>query len=420
MIQMLSLEKFSFGIGDRFGREGAAQLRAVQAAEEDGVHIAPVWNKSNREHTLIGSEPSDTRAAGEAAARATGFGGTIHFDADHIGLSTVGRFLPHCDFYTIDVAESIGQSLDPADEEPVRASLVPLIGRSFAELGQSDALSAAQVDEFLATYGAAIREAGKIYRHIESAKGRGGFIAEVSTDEAETPQSPMELFLILGGLAGEGVRVQTIAPKFTGRFNKGVDYVGDMAAFVREFEQDLTAIQAAVAEFGLPENLKISVHSGSDKFSLYGPIGSLLRKHDAGLHLKTAGTTWLEELIGLAIAGGEHLALAKEIYAVAMDRLDELTEPYATVIDIRRDELPDVNTVNGWDSSAFAEALAHEPTCSRFNPSFRQLLHVGFKVAAEMGTRYTDALDSARESIEPCVTSNLLERHIRPLFLEQA
>ena len=275
------------------------------------------------------------------------------------------------------------------------------------------------VETFLGSYGNAICEAGRIYRHIETAKGAGNFIAEVSTDEAETPQSPLELFLILGALAGGGVQVQTIAPKFTGRFNKGVDYVGDPTAFAREFEQDLAAIRAAVSEFGLPENLKISVHSGSDKFSLYRPMASLLRKHDAGLHLKTAGTTWLEELIGLALAGGDHLALAREIYSLALGRIDELTQPYATVIDIQRGQLPDEATVAGWDSRAFAEALAHEPANPRFNPSFRQLLHVSFKIAAQMGDRYLAALDSARESIEPCVTANLFERHIRPLFLER-
>ncbi|GAB4177352.1 MAG: tagaturonate epimerase family protein [Terrimicrobiaceae bacterium] len=415
---MTTLDKFSLGIGDRFGHEGAAQLRAIQSAGEAGVSIVPVWNKSHREHNLIGSEPGDTRAAGEAAARATGYQGPFHFDADHIGLGTVDRFLPHCDFYTIDVAESIGGPLESADWAALRQSLAPLLGRSLPGLGQPAALTQEQVENFLSVYGAAIREAGRIYRRIEAAKGAGQFIAEVSTDEAETPQSPVELFLILGALAGEGVQLQTIAPKFTGRFNKGVDYVGDPAVFAREFEQDLIAIREAVAEFGLPTNLKISVHSGSDKFSLYRPIASLLRKHGAGLHLKTAGTTWLEELIGLALAGGDHLALAQRIYKISLGRIDELSQPYATVIDIREEDLPSAETVNSWDGRAFADALAHEPDCPRFNPSFRQLLHVSFKVAAEMGSDYIAALDSARETIEPCVTGNLLDRHIRPLFLE--
>ena len=88
--------------------------------------------------------------------------------------------------------------------------------------------------------------------------------------------------------------MQTIAPKFTGRFNKGVDYVGDLDQFAREFEEDLLVIDFAVKEFGLPKELKLSVHSGSDKFSIYPIIAEAIAKYDKGIHLNTAGTTWLE------------------------------------------------------------------------------------------------------------------------------
>jgi hypothetical protein len=411
----LLLEKFTLGVGDRFGREGVAQLAALQKAAKAGVEIIPVWNKSNREHTLIGSTPADTRSAADAAVHAAGWTAPYHLDADHIGLKTVDRFLPHCDFYTIDVADFIDQAAGPDDAAAVRDSLRPLLGRTF--LGLDRPLDDSMVEPFLDRYALAIREAGKIYRHIESARGKGNFIAEVSTDEAETPQSPLDLCLILGALAGEGVRVQTIAPKFTGRFNKGVDYVGDVGQFTREFEQDLLAIRFAVAEFGLPEGLKISVHSGSDKFSLYGPIRELLAKHGAGLHLKTAGTTWLEEVIGLALAEGHCLDVAKKIYGTAFGRIEELSQPYATVIDIRRDQLPEPSVIAGWDGAAFAAALAHEPSDPRFNSSLRQLVHVSFKIAAEMGPVYLEAIDAARVTISACVTNNLFDRHLVPLFL---
>ena len=413
----MHIEKFSLGVGDRFGREGVAQLAALQKAAEAGVEVIPVWNKSNREHMLIGSTPADTRSAADAAVKAAGWQAPYHLDADHIGLKTVDRFLPHCDFYTIDVADFIGQAAEPADVSAVRDSLRPLIGRTFPGVGQDQPLDAGALEGFLRAYALAVREAGKIYRHIESARGKDNFIAEVSTDEAETPQSPLDLFLILGALAGEGVRVQTIAPKFSGRFNKGVDYVGNAGQFVREFERDLAAIRAAVAEFGLPENLKISVHSGSDKFSLYAPMRELLEKHGAGLHLKTAGTNWLEEVIGLSLSGGPCLDVAKEIYAKAFSRIDELSQPYATVIDIRRDQLPEPAVVSGWDGKALAAALTHEPSDPRFNSSLRQLIHVSFKIAAEMGPVYLEAIDSAHPTIAACVTNNLYDRHIKPLFI---
>jgi hypothetical protein len=413
----MKLEKYSLGIGDRFGREGAAQLAALQQAVARGVEVIPVWNKSNREHDLIGTTPKDTRREAERAVKAAHWRRPFHLDADHIGLKTVDRFLPHCDFYTIDVADDIGKAAAPEDLASVRARLLPLLGRAFPALGQGRPLDAKTVDRFLSLYASAIREAGRIYHHVETARGKNNFIAEVSTDEAETPQSPLELFLILGGLAGEGVRVQTIAPKFTGRFNKGVDYVGDVRGFTREFEQDLMALQMAADEFGLPENLKISVHSGSDKFSLYAPIRRLLRKHGAGLHLKTAGTTWLEEVIGLALAGGSGLAIAQDIYARAFRRIDELCRPYATVIDIDRSRLPAPSEVAKWDGKSLAAALTHDPSDARFNPHMRQLVHVGFKVAAEMGQTYLDAIEQARATIAPCVTRNLYDRHIRPLFV---
>jgi len=115
-------------------------------------------------------------------------------------------------------------------------------------------------------------------------------------DEVPLPQTPVELFFILKMLGSEQIPLQTVAPKFSGRFNKGVDYVGDPLKFATEFESDLMVISFAIKEFGLPENLKMSVHSGSDKFAIYQHIGNLIKKHNKGIHLKTAGTTWLEEV----------------------------------------------------------------------------------------------------------------------------
>src|SRR5688572_21421335 len=175
-------------------------------------------------------------------------------------------------------------------------------------------------------------------------------------DETDAPQTPSELLVILAALADEGVKAQTIAPKFTGRFNKGVDYAGDLAQFEREFNDDLAVIAHAVARYGFPANLKLSVHSGSDKFSLYPIIRRALQRTGAGLHLKTAGTTWLEELIGLAEAGCDGLVLAQEIYAHALDHVDELCAPYASVIDIDKAKLPSATVVKAWRGEQFANA----------------------------------------------------------------
>jgi hypothetical protein len=217
-------------------------------------------------------------------------------------------------------------------------------------------------------------------------------------------------------LAREKVPAQTIAPKFTGRFNKGVDYVGDLAQFEKEFEEDLGVVQFAIKEFGLPATLKLSVHSGSDKFSLYPIINRLLRKRGAGVHVKTAGTTWLEEVIGLAESGGAGLDIAKEIYLSARGRAEELIKPYASVIDIDPAKLPSPGEVKGWLAEDFCAALRHDPSSPDYNPHFRQFLHVSFKIAAEMGPRYLDALAENKAIIARNVTENLFARHIVPIF----
>lgn len=415
---MLTLERFSFGVGDRFAHQAKAQLRAFQMLAKVGIDVAPVWNKSNREHTFIGSEPQSVFDAAQAAVRELGWKEGWHVDADHVQLKTVDRFMACSDFFTIDVADSIGKLAALADVHAFVARHPELIG-SLKVSGVSAPLvtTRSDVERVAAKYLLAVQDAGKIYRYIVAAKGEDRLIAEVSMDETDAPQTPPELLIILAALADEKVRLQTIAPKFTGRFNKGVDYVGDLVQFEKEFNDDLAVIAYAVGEYGLPDNLKLSVHSGSDKFSLYPIIRRALARSGAGLHLKTAGTTWLEELIGLAEAGGDGLALAKEIYAYALAHVDELCAPYASVIDIDRATLPSSESVNDWSGSQLASALRHIPSHPEFNPHVRQLLHVSFKIAARAGSRYTDLLKANEEIVARQVTENIYERHMRPLFI---
>ena len=412
------LEKFSLGVGDRFAQQARAQLRACELIRADGADVVPVWNKSNREHTFIGSEPASVMQAARAAVAALGWTGGWHVDADHIRLETVDRFLPHADFFTIDVADSIGQAASPDDVEAFLNRHPELIGTiKIPHLAEPLQTTREEIARSAAKFLLAVQDAGTIYRHIAAQKGEDGFIAEVSMDETDSPQTPPELLVILVALADERVRAQTIAPKFTGRFNKGVDYVGDLAQFEREFHDDLAVIAFATSRYDLPANLKLSVHSGSDKFSLYPIIRRLLPQFDAGLHLKTAGTTWLEELIGLAEAGGEGLAFSKEIYRQALEHVDELCAPYATVIDVDRAKLPSAEVVAGWSSEQFTSALRHDPAHPEFNASLRQLLHVAFKLAAKQGQRYLDLLATHEEVVARNVTENLYVRHLRPLFV---
>lgn len=414
----LHLPKFSFGVGDRFARQAKPQLRACLLAAEQGLEIAPVWNKSHREHTIVGSKPGSVRTAVVAAVRELGWTKPFFVDADHITLQSVDGFLESCDYYTIDVAATIGKACASSDVEAFVARHPELLRTiRLPRIAHELKLSRSAVADAALKYLAAAKEAARVYRRIEARKGKGQFVTEVSMDETDAAQSPAELLVILAALADERVPLETIAPKFTGRFNKGVDYVGNVALFEAEFRSDIAVTIQAVEAYHLPPGLKLSIHSGSDKFSIYPAVHRALRDSGAGVHVKTAGTTWLEELIGLAEGGSDGLALAKEIYAHAYEHCNELCAPYASVIDIDPSRLPSPDYVKQWSSEQYANALRHNQSCPEFNPSFRQLLHVAYKIAAQMGKRYLDMVDACEESIARNVTANLYERHLKPIFL---
>ena len=180
----------------------------------------------------------------------------------------------------------------------------------------------------------------------------------------------------------------------------------------KEFNDDLAVIAYAVKNYDLQPNLKLSVHSGSDKFSIYPIIAKAIRRFDAGLHLKTAGTTWLEEVAGLAASGGDGLALAKRICLEALPRLDELAAPYAAVLSIAPSRLPSAEEIASWDSATFVGRLVHDASCPLYSPDFRQFVHISYSIAAGLGAVFTDAVKANKAKVGEFVTRNLLERHL--------
>jgi hypothetical protein len=338
-------------------------------------------------------------------------------DADHIKLSNVDSFIEHCDFFTLDVADYIDRK--DSDENikmfiDKNASLSDTL--KIKGIDKSFEINRELLHQIAHKFLYAIKEAAKLYRHIESIKGKNQFITEISMDEVATSQTPVELYFIIKELASEGVSLSTIAPKFSGRFNKGVDYVGDLTLFETEFEEYLCVLQATKKSFPLPDGLKLSIHSGSDKFNLYPIMGRLIRKYDEGIHLKTAGTTWLEEIIGLALAGEESLDIVKNIYIRALSRYDELIGPYSTVIDISPEMLPKTEEVLNWSAEKFANTLRHVTGHPDYNPHFRQLMHVSYKIAAEYANVYIHHLNANKGLVGKQVTENLYSRHIAKLF----
>jgi len=411
------LRKYSIGVGDRFGHQGAAQLAAVQKAVDLGVYVTPVWNKSFREHQIIGTTPQDQRHAADQAVIEFGWQDAYCVDADHINLNNVDEFLDHCDFFTIDVADVIGQQADREKLDKVirrqsrlTGPLVLVADRPAIDISR-DVISQAALK-----YVHAIDTADRIYQYIREHKS-GSFLVEISMDETDQPQTPAELLLILEGLAAAGIPCRTIAPRFSGRFNKGVEYVGDITRFAQEFESDVAVIQYAVKAFGLPDTLKLSVHSGSDKFSLYPIMRVILQNWDAGVHLKTAGTTWLEECIGLAVADEAGAALLKEIYAQAYEQRDDLMAPYREVLDIDIGKLPLPREIARLSGQAFANSITHRQAEALYNRHMRQLMHVAYKLAAEKRELFLPGLERCRAIVSQRVTDNLFTNHLKPLFI---
>lgn len=425
----LRLSRYSFGTGDRFAHQAGAQLGAVEAAAAQGVQIDIVWNKSYREHSTIGSNPAQTREAADAAvaslrSRSEAEPGSVfwkarHFlDADHIRLDTVGEFLPYCDFYTIDVADKIGQQGPDDLSEAFQKASARWIDTDIAVPGLKEPLriSASTRDMVSDQYLAAARGARQIYEGICEHRRPSDTVIEVSMDETSRPQSPGEIFLILLALSIEELPLQTFAPRFSGRFNKGVQYVGDPAAFEEEFEADALILRYAASVLGFPSNLKLSLHSGSDKFAIYPGIRRILETHDLGIHVKTAGTTWLEEIIGLCEAGGDGLEMAKTIYNMCVEHIDELSAPYAEVIDIDQAKLVSTESLDRLSASELASMIRHDPENPHYNPSMRQLFHVGYKMAAKLGQDFLDQLEKHEQVIAEQVHKNLFERHITKIF----
>lgn len=412
---MANLGIYSFGVGDRFGREAKAQLKAVLKIREKGIDVNPVWNKSHREHTTVGTKPPSVKEEADKAVRELGYKGSYLIDADHISKDTVEAYIPVSDFFTIDVAEFIGKPATKDEKQNFKKFFEKYTGEiSISGINRTITIEENDLEGMLDDFLLAMMKAAEVYRLISSNTDKR-FSSEVSIDEVSRPQTPEELLVILAALAYYEVPLNTIAPKFTGEFNKGVDYQGDIEKFEQEFEDDLMVLKFAVQEFGLPADLKLSVHSGSDKFLIYPVINKLIKRHNSGLHLKTAGTTWLEELIGLAESEGEAFEFSRDLYRDALERYEELTRDYTSVLSIDKQNLPAPESFK--TGIQFANTLRHDQQSQAYNSNFRQLLHCAYKIAAEEGNRFFDLLEKHRDKVEKNVTYNLYERHLKPLFL---
>jgi tagaturonate epimerase len=315
----------SAGFGDRTGLATPGHVRAIRAA---GGRIAPVFaQQSMREMTRIGRSASDVIDDAMWGVFREGWCGGYGSDADHLKTTADIDVCVAAGFtgVTVDPGAFVRSEADAASAADLQAALASLpwdrledtepgfvrryLDRVFDVDGHTIRFDRLSMARAAVKYGQAVAHVVTMFRHLVHVAAEGRFELEVSVDETDTPTTPAEHFYVASELKRLGVAWVGLAPRFVGRFEKGVDYIGDLA----EFERDL-ALHAAIARHMGP--YKLSLHSGSDKFAIY-PAAA--RETRGLVHLKTAGTSYLEALRTVADVDP---GLFREMYAFSRDRYE--------------------------------------------------------------------------------------------------
>ena len=316
MLTPLSLSA-SFGFGDRLGLATPGHLAALRAASQRGIVFAPILaQQSVRENARTGRTPQNVIDDARRAAEAAGWDGPWGADADH--LKNPDDIAPFAQagytFYTVDPGDHVDNNADSAPLDALRTKLAGAVWEDLASryLNQGGEPAWGRFSEetllrAAAKYGRAIEHAAAMYRRL--ADMVADFDFEVSVDETDSPTTALEHYFIVNELVRLGVHFTSLAPRFIGRFEKGVDYIGDLTAL----DAELARHAAVTAHFG---TYKLSLHSGSDKFSVYPLIA---RHWGSRLHVKTAGTSYLEALRVLARL---ETGLFQKIYALGCARYE--------------------------------------------------------------------------------------------------
>jgi hypothetical protein len=310
----------SFGFGDRLGLATPGHIAALRHSTVD---IRPVFSQQSvRENARTGRTPQQVLDEAKRAVEAAGWDAPWGADADH--LKTVEDLPPFVEagytFFTVDPGAHVDNAADtdslPVLQEKARGqnwdelSGIYLAGNGETGFGvfESETLLRA-----LVKYGRAIRQTVEMYRRLSELKDAFDF--EISVDETDAPTTPLEHYFISNELTRGGVKFTSLAPRFIGCFEKGVDYIGDPSMnsgqALAALDAEMAKHAAVTAHFG---TYKLSLHSGSDKFSVY----PLIVKHwGSRLHVKTAGTSYLEALRALAVT---EPALFERIWALGLER----------------------------------------------------------------------------------------------------
>jgi hypothetical protein len=388
----------SAGLGDRLGLATPGHVRAVRGV---GGNFAPIFaQQSMREMARTGRNPQLVMDNATWGVFQEGWRNGAGADADHlkvpadIDICLAAGFT----FFTIDPGEHVDNRAETADLSALRelASRLPaevqpgasgLEGKDFDIEGLPLHFDEATLLKAAVKYGKAVAHVARMYQHLEQAAGPRPFELEVSVDETDQPTTHAEHVYIASELKRLGVEWVSIAPRYVGRFEKGVDYIGDLTAF----ETDLAGHAAIARRFG---PYKLSLHSGSDKFSIYP---AAMRQTRGLVHLKTAGTSYLEALRTIAAI---NVDLFREIYTFARQRYETDKLSYHVSADLKRAPLPEA--VSDWPG-----------LLEQFDA--REILHVTFgsvlteKTADQKWRFYERFMDLLRANPETYASN--LERH---------
>jgi hypothetical protein len=399
----------SAGFGDRLGRATPGHVRALRTAlaTAPGHTVVPIFaQQSMRENARTGRTPDGVLADATWGAFQAGWRGSVGADADHLKTTddVDACAAAGYTFYTIDPGDDVDSGADTATPEAIgeQVSALPWarlestpgdLLRRYAERelpldSMRITLDGLAVLRAAAKYGGAVAHVAALYRHL--AAKRIPFELEVSVDETETPTTLVEHIYIASELKRLGVRWVSLAPRYVGRFEKGIEYIGDLDALARDLGG-----HAAVARALGP--YKLSLHSGSDKFTVY-PL--LAEATGGALHLKTAGTSYVE---ALRVVAECEPGLFHEIVALARERYPADRASYHVSAEVEC--LPDMTQVG---DTELADLLDE--------PNLRQALHVTFgSVLAAYGPRLRAVLDAHADDYA-VVLERHLYRHLEPLL----
>ena len=348
---------FTIGLGDRLGLATPGHVRVIA-----GYDCFPVFaQQSVRELNLTGRTFTDVIAAAAFGVFQEGYTGGYGADGDHLKTKDeITRALDcGCTMITLDCSEHIdirAAALTDAEIESAYA-LIPTdvrshyesvyLGRTLPVIGEMDA---AALRRIVVVFWRAVNHAVDCYRHIQSVSVRDVDF-ELSIDETLTVTTPAEHFVVANELALASVRPDSVAPHFSGSFEKGVEYAGNLHDFARDF----VAHQQIADHFGY----KLSVHSGSDKFSVFSTVGRVTKGH---VHVKTAGTNWLE---AVAVLAERDPALYRRAHAFALAHRSEAEKYYHVSTNVA--EIPDIDL----------QSDAYLPEYLKI-PASRQTLHITY------------------------------------------